>query len=49
MNVPAPNFPDDPRDKALDDWPRTLRYCVMALAERAPAVLGVLMWLAARR
>jgi hypothetical protein len=46
MNVPMRPPPDDPRDKALDDWPRTIRYCVAVLAERAPAVLGVLLWFA---
>jgi hypothetical protein len=49
VNVPACPPPDDPREKALDDWGRTVRLCLIVLAERCPAVLAVLMWLATRR
>ena len=33
----------------MGSWGRTARLAVLLLAERAPAVLPVLVWLAARR
>lgn len=37
------------RKQAIDDWGRTVRLCVIVLAERIPAVLALALWLAARR
>jgi hypothetical protein len=45
-NVPAPA--DNDQDAAAS-WPRTIRYCVIILAERLPALAALAAWLAGRR
>jgi len=48
--VPAPAWPEPPygQGDALGSWDRTARLAVLLLAERAPALLPVLVLLSAR-
>jgi hypothetical protein len=45
-NVPPPA--DNDQD-AVASWPRTIRYCVIILAERLPALAAIAALLAGRR
>jgi hypothetical protein len=45
-NVPPPA--DNDQDPA-GSWPRTIRYCLIELTRRAPALAVVAAWLAGRR
>jgi hypothetical protein len=45
-NVPRPADNDE---AAAASWPRTIRYCVILLAERLPAVAALAAWRAGRR
>jgi hypothetical protein len=49
--VPAPRWvaPTNVPGDALGAWDRTARLAVLLLADRSPALLPVLVWLAARR
>jgi hypothetical protein len=42
-------FPDVVRDAVTGGWGRTVRLCMVLVAERMPALAALLLWLASRR
>jgi hypothetical protein len=43
-----PRPADDDQD-ATTSWPRTIRYCLIIIAQRLPALAALVAWLAGRR